>query len=148
MRTLVLIAALTFASPAMAAFPEPIAPSRLSELKAMIEAGQAEAALQQLAPLLENETFEADILNLMGFAYRKMGNWADSRIYYTRALSIDPRHKGALEYMGELELQTGNAAAARALLVRLQAACADGCPELDDLLEAFSERGVPVEAQD
>ena len=87
----------------------------------MIETGRAEAALGELRPLLEDDVFEADALNLMGYAYRKLGNFAGSREYYTRALTLDPRHKGALEYMGELELQTGDPVAARALLARLEA---------------------------
>ncbi|MEO0820131.1 MAG: tetratricopeptide repeat protein [Pseudomonadota bacterium] len=130
------------AAPANAVFPEPIPPNELSRIRDQIEAGKAQTALDALRPLIESETYEADVLNLMGYAYRKMGQYAESRLHYTRALRLDPRHRGALEYMGELELETGDPEAARALLHRLEAACPTGCEELDDLHEAFEAHGI------
>lgn len=144
MRFLLLCALMAFAPAAFAAFPEPVPEDDLARIKAQIEDGQPADALKALRPLLGTETFEADVLNLMGYAYRKMGNFTQSRIHYTRALSLDPNHKGALEYMGELELQTSNYAAARDLLQRLQQQCPDGCEELDDLIGAFADADIPV----
>ncbi len=137
-------AVMLHAGAAFGAYPEAVPKDQLSEIKEQIEAGQAAQALEALTPLVKDETFEADVLNLMGYAYRKMGQFAESRDHYTRALRIDPRHKGALEYMGELELQTGDPIAARALLVRLREVCPAGCEELQDLEEAFVEYGVPA----
>jgi len=143
LRTLIVVIGL-FPVAALGAFPEPIPDADLARIKAQIENGQPEEALIELRAFLQKETFEADIFNLMGYAYRKMGNWARSREFYTRALALDPRHKGALEYMGELELQVGDVPAARALLVRLRSACPDSCEELDDLIEAFADRDTPL----
>lgn len=133
------------ATPALAAFTEGVDPSDLKRIKERIDAGEAREALSDLLPMLEDPSYEADVLNLMGYAYRKMGDWSYSRRYYVRALAIEPKHKGALEYMGELELQVGDVPAARALLARLQAVCPDGCEELDDLLDAFIEHGAALQ---
>jgi Flp pilus assembly protein TadD len=139
MRVLLVCAILAMPSAAFAAFSDPTPQEDLARIKAQIEAGEPAAALKELRPLLKQDAFEADVFNLMGYAYRKLGDFEQSRIHYSRALSLDPKHKGALEYMGELELQVGDEAAAQALLKRLKDACPDGCEELDDLLEAFGE---------
>ena len=58
--------------------------------------------------LLETETAadpdNADAWNLTGFASRKLGDYTRSEAAYDRALAINPKHKGALEYKGELYL--------------------------------------------
>lgn len=136
-----LAAILLSALPASAAFDETDPRPDLAVAKAQIEAGSADLAITPLRDWLVNEPNDADVLNLLGYAYRKLERWQVSRTYYDRALKLEPAHLGALEYMGELELQTGNAPAARTLLIRLQKACPDGCHELDDLLEAFKEYG-------
>ncbi|MEL6999997.1 MAG: tetratricopeptide repeat protein [Pseudomonadota bacterium] len=125
--------------PAYAAYDPTDPRPDLDVIKAQIEAGGASHAITPLYDWLVTDPKDADALNLLGYAYRKLKQWEKSRTYYERALTVDPAHKGALEYMGELELQTGNPGAARTLLIRLQSACPDGCEELDDLLEAFQE---------
>ena len=47
----------------------------------------------------------ADIQNYLGFVSRKMNKLGKSDAYYKKALQINPMHKGALEYQGELFLQ-------------------------------------------
>ena len=51
--------------------------------------------------------------NLLGFAYRKTGRWT-RRPYYEQALRLDPKHKGTLEYQGELFLMLKDKASAEA----------------------------------
>ncbi len=46
---------------------------------------------------------------------------------------IDPDHKGANEYLGELYVQTGQMALAREHLEKLDDLCTFGCEEYDDL---------------
>ena len=129
---------------ALAAYDETDPRPDLNVLRAQIEAGGASQAISPLRDWIVSNPGDADALNLLGYAYRKIGNWEKSRRYYTKALAVEPDHPGALEYMGELELQTGNPGAARTLLIRLQAACPDGCGELDDLIEAFAEHQIPT----
>ena len=142
-----MFAAMLCATAALAAqgVPDPTAAAGapdLMTLKRQIESGQAAEAEGALRQANARDPGNADILNLLGFANRKLERWDTARSYYGRALAIDPRHKGAMEYMGELELETGDVKAARALLARLRILCPSGCHELDDLIDAFEDRGI------
>lgn len=79
----------------------------------------------------------ADVLNLLGYSHRHMKRFKLSLQYYQRALKIEPKHRGANEYLGELYLQTGNLAKAEERLKVLDGACFFGCEEYDDLKEAI-----------
>ena len=141
MRTLVFIAAL-LAWPAFAAFDVTDAKPDLVEMKTIIEGESPGDAIAPLYDWLVKKPKDADALNLLGYAYRRLQRFDRARIYYDRALAVEPAHLGALEYLGELELQTGNPEAAKGLLHRLRAACPAGCHELNDLLKAFSDYEV------
>ena len=82
---------------------------------------------------------DADIHNLLGYSARKMGQYDASEGHYTRALELDPKHKGALEYMGELYLTLNQLDKAEALRDRLDKVCWLGCDELDELNEAIAD---------
>ena len=131
---------LGFPSAAPAMHPEDAAAEDLRVLRDDIDDGDAVSAETTLRALLEERPEDADVLNLLGYATRKQGRWKTARRYYERALALEPAHRGALEYMGELELETGDRAAAEALLARLRAACQNGCEELRDLEAAFARR--------
>ena len=60
-------------------------------------------------------------------------------VHYKRALEINPKHKGALEYQGELFLMHGNKEAAQANLAKLDKICWLGCDVYDDLKKAIAE---------
>ena len=79
----------------------------------------------------------ADAWNLTGYASRKLGDYARSETAYDKALAIDPKHKGALEYKGELYLTLGNLAGAEALLARLSKGCSFNCKEKKQLAAAI-----------
>jgi Flp pilus assembly protein TadD len=86
----------------------------------------------------ENQTkSDADIQNLLGFSSRKSGKLDEAAKYYEKALSLDPKHKGALEYQGELFLMLGDKASAEKNLQKLDKICWLGCSELDDLRTAI-----------
>lgn len=126
------------AGPAAAAMPErPVDPA-LRHLKEEIEAGRAAAALPELERIDRVRPDDADVLNLLGFAHRKLGATDLARGFYDRALALDPVHEGALEYLGELEIQLGRIEAARAVERRLAAICYMGCDALDDLRAALA----------
>ena len=68
----------------------------------------------------------------MGYSLRKAGaaNAAECReAIYNEALRIDPKHRGALEYSGELYLMTGNLPKAEQRLAALDKACFLPCEE-------------------
>ncbi len=60
--------------------------------------------------------------------------------YYTKALALDPDHKGAREYLGELYVETGQLDKAKEQLVVLTRLCPTGCEELEDLQKAIAAK--------
>ena len=74
---------------------------------------------------------------MLGFSYRKVKNFDSAERNYRRALRLDPKHKAALEYMGELYLETDRRAKAEELLATLEKLCPQGCEELDDLRPSY-----------
>lgn len=75
----------------------------------------------------------ADVLNYMGFTSRKLGRLDDALAYYDEALTLDPNHLGATEYLGELYIQMGELGRARTQLARLDDLCAYGCAQREEL---------------
>ena len=63
---------------------------------------------------------DPDILNEYAFALRKSGDLEKAEIFYNKALNIDPEHKGALEYLGELYVDTKRKDKANQLLSKLK----------------------------
>ncbi|MEL7028603.1 MAG: tetratricopeptide repeat protein [Pseudomonadota bacterium] len=102
-------------------------------------------AVKYLKRHLDDNPDSADGWNLMGYAHRKQQKYAEAEEHYDRALELDPDHRGALEYRGELYLETGRPDEARRALDRLQTLCPLGCDELNDMKAAFERLGVPVE---
>lgn len=80
-----------------------------------------------------------DILTYLGFANRKLGQFDRAETYYRAALAVAPDHRGALEYYGELKIERGNMAGARAHLARLDKLCGFGCYEADELRRWIAE---------
>lgn len=74
-----------------------------------------------------------DILTYRGYVLRRMGELDAAEGWYRAALAIAPDHRGATEYYGELKVQRGDLAGARALLAKLDAQCVYGCPEAEEL---------------
>lgn len=128
------------AEPAQADFSGGSAASPLTEARDKIEEGAYEAALSDLQGLAAENPQDADVHNLLGYAYRKMGRYDESFEHYTMALEIDPEHAEALEYLGELYLQTDRLPEAEATLERLSRACGFfGCEEERELEQAISD---------
>jgi len=85
-----------------------------------------------------------DILTYKGYAWRKLGQLDRAEGYYKAALAADPHHRGATEYYGELKVVEGDMAGARAMLARLDAQCAFGCAEAEDLRRWIDRGGDPA----
>ena len=109
----------------------------LTSVRAKIKAKDFKSALAELMPMLETHQ-HADVYNLVGFSLRKTGDYPQAYTYYRKALEFDPDHKGALEYLGELYVETGQLDKAREHVVVLQRLCPGGCEELADLEEAIA----------
>ena len=92
--------------------------------------------LLKLAALKAPEN--ADIQNYLGYAHRKIKSFDAAFKYYEAALKIEPKHRGANEYLGELYLQTNQPAKAEERLKVLDGACFFGCEEYTELKEAIA----------
>src|SRR5258706_4171172 len=139
---IVITGALFVASNAFAAdsMPEPArSPEKLDAVRAQIAAKNFPGAIDELKRL--NDTGDADWNNLMGYSLRKgpTPDFAGAERFYDEALRIDPKHRGALEYSGELYLQTGDLARAEQRLAALDKACFLPCSEYSDLKKAIAQ---------
>ena len=142
MKPLLLTTALLFSTPAWAAGNygyEPSASKLINDAKKLIKNDKHERAIKKLKKAIKEEPDNADIYNYLGFAHRKIGDYDNSKIYYKEALSIQPDHKLALEYQGELFLKLDDVESARSNLVKLKILCPEGCDELKDLDTAISK---------
>jgi tetratricopeptide (TPR) repeat protein len=111
----------------------------LTAVRAKIKAKEFTAAIADLNGLIDKGVQHADVYNLLGFSLRKSGDLKTAYTFYKKALDFDPEHKGALEYLGELYVQTGELAKARDHVVLLQKLCPQGCEELEDLQKALAD---------
>ena len=103
--------------------------------KKAIEAKDWNAAIASLSSAALRDTRNADIQNYLGFAYRNSGRMDLAFKHYEKSLELNPRHRGAHEYVGEAYLIVGNLEKAEAHLSALRAICLLPCEEMDDLKE-------------
>ena len=111
-------------------------PDKLSGVRASIADNKWQAAIDELKAV--NDAGSADWNNLMGYSLRKQAtpDYTAAEKFYAEALRIDPKHRGALEYSGELYLMTGNLQKAEERLAALDKACLFSCEEYRDLKRA------------
>jgi tetratricopeptide (TPR) repeat protein len=64
------------------------------------------AAIDQLKALGQDD--RADVANLIGYSYRKLGDYKLSQVWYERALQADPDHVRTWQYYGLWQLEQGN----------------------------------------
>ena len=105
---------------------------------ALINTKNYNAALVHLEAEVAANPKNADAWNLTGFAARKLGDYGRSETAYDTALTINPKHAGALEYKGELYLTLGNLEGAQTMLARLKDICAFNCNEVKMLNKAVT----------
>jgi len=99
----------------------------------LINEHRYEAAIATLDAALWAAGPHPDVLTYLGFANRKLKRYDAAEAYYREALAIAPAHRGAIAYYGELKLERGDVAGAKAHLARLEAICGFGCHEVDEL---------------
>src|ERR1700735_1489673 len=64
------------------------------------------SAIAQLKALGRDDV--ADVSNLIGYSYRKLGDYKVSQVYYERALQADPNHVRTWQYYGLWQLEKGH----------------------------------------
>jgi len=107
--------------------------------KVAIAAKDWNAAIKALSSAALRDTRNPDIENYLGYAYRHTGQLDLALRHYQRALQLDPRHRGAHEYVGEAYLLANNLAKAEEHLAALQRICLIPCEQYEDLKKAVAE---------
>ena len=93
-------------------------------------------ALSKLEKAYDKDKKNADILNYLGFALRKTGDFEKAEKFYLEGLKIDAAHLGINEYLGELYVQTNRIQLAKE---RLQVLNGCKCEEYDELKELIEK---------
>ena len=106
--------------------------------KAAIESADWSEAIRYLTKAVKNDSDDADAHNLLAYAYRRSGQLDPAFEHYGHALAINPRHKGANEYIGEAYLMSGDLAKAEEHLAALKDICGSGCRETQKLKKSIA----------
>jgi len=94
-----------------------------------------------LKEALSADPNNANYHNLYAYSIRKGANPDMNLVFkhYNEALRLDPKNKGAHEYIGEAYLMVGNVAKAKEHLGQLDKLCFFSCAEYSDLKKSISE---------
>ena len=92
-------------------------------------------ALAKLEKAYDKDKKNADILNYLGFALRKTGDFKKAEKFYLEGLELDAGHLGINEYLGELYVQTGRVELAKKRLQVLSGCNCEEYTELKELIE-------------
>ncbi len=112
----------------------------IDKARTAISGGDYSGALKHLVPVVKKDPKNADAWNLMGYSSRHLKHYNEAAKYYDIALRINPRHTGALEYQGELFVETGQFDKAKQNLKMLRSICGT-CEEALDLQAALQAKG-------
>ena len=95
------------------------------------------SAIAQLKALGRDDV--ADVANLIGYSYRKLGDYKLSQVWYERALKSDPNHVLTWNYYGFWQIEQGNRDQAEYHLQRIASICGTDCYEYRTLAEALEK---------
>ncbi len=121
---------------------QPTAAERLETARQAIAAKDWKRSLAELNLAARDEPRNAEVHNLLGYSYRKQAqpNLTKAFEHYQTALRLNPKHKGAHEYIGEAYLMDKKPAEAQRHLAELEKLCGNKtCEEYADLSKALDE---------
>jgi tetratricopeptide (TPR) repeat protein len=95
------------------------------------------AAIEQLRALGHDD--HPNVANLIGYSYRKLGDYKLSQVWYERALKADPNHVLTWQYYGLWQIEQGNREQAEYHLSRIAAICGTDCAEYKSLAVALEK---------
>ena len=95
------------------------------------------AAFEQLKALGHDD--HPNVANLIGYSYRKLGDYKLSQVWYERALKADPNHVLTWQYYGLWQIEQGNRDQAQYHLSRIAAICGIDCQEYRSLAAALEK---------
>jgi tetratricopeptide (TPR) repeat protein len=95
------------------------------------------AAIEQLKALSHDD--HPNVANLIGYSYRKLGDYKLSQVWYERALKADRNHVLTWNYYGLWQIEQGNREQAVYHLSRIAAICGTDCAEYRSLAAALEK---------
>jgi tetratricopeptide (TPR) repeat protein len=95
------------------------------------------SAIGQLKALGRDDS--AAVANLIGYSYRKLGDYKVAQIWYERALKADPNHVKTWQYYGLWQVEQGNRDSAQYHLNRIAALAGTGSEEYRSLAAALEK---------
>ena len=101
-----------------------------------VKRGDYPTAIRLLETVVSRDQGNANAYNWLAYSTRKNGDANRAIPIYEKALAIDPKHRGAHEYIGEAYLVLGNLAKAKEHLAVLDKLCFFPCEEYADLKKA------------
>ena len=118
--------------------PAPADPPTYRLGVAAIKAGDFPKAIGLLKQHVAEKPNDANGWNWLGYASRKSGDLDGAFAHYRKALALDPKHRGAHEYIGEAYLMAKEPARAEEHLKILDRLCRLPCEEYRDLKKAIA----------
>ena len=95
------------------------------------------SAIAQLKALGQDDN--ASVATLIGYAYRKLGDYKVSQIWYERALKSDPDHVKTWQYYGLWQVEQGNRDSAQYHLNRIAQLAGTNSEEYRSLAAALEK---------
>jgi tetratricopeptide (TPR) repeat protein len=100
--------------------------------RALVLDGKYEEAIAAFKALGRDDS--AEVANYIGYANRKLGNYELAKVWYDKALEIDPKHVRTWQYYGMWHVEQGNILKAADFLEKIRLICGGtGCQEYQDL---------------
>ena len=109
--------------------------------RAMILDGNYQGGIAAMHALGHDE--HPDVANYIGYAYRKLGDYNDSKVWYEKALAADPNHVRTWSYYGMWQMEQGNRLKALEDLQKVQLICGDtNCEEYRQLKDVIDGKAT------
>ncbi len=109
--------------------------------RAMILEGNYQRGITAMHAIGHDE--HPDVANYIGYSYRKLGDYNDSKIWYEKALAADPNHVRTWSYYGMWQMEQGNRLKALDDLQKVQLICGNTtCEEYRQLREVIDGTGT------
>lgn len=113
----------------------------LNDARGLIRARKWKSAVSMLKQIVRADPSSADANNLLGYSLRKSGDYKSAQGFYLKALKLNPRHKGANEYLGELYVEIGQMTKANKQLATLEQLCGNkSCTEYQALAKFIAAK--------
>ena len=106
----------------------------LRDAQKLINTKKWKSAVAVLKQIVRADPGNAEANNLLGYSLRKTGDYKNAQGFYLKALKINPKHRGAHEYLGELYVEIGQMKKAQQMLAQLAKLCGNKtCEEYEEL---------------